>query len=458
VQVRVFRLISLSPVEEAVLTRAQNKLKIDQMVIQSGKFDEGRGQKTTSEERKTLLQDILRTDVKLGDAVAPTDAEINRMMCRSEEEYERFQAMDEEITREDARVWKELKNTPCPGRLITEDELPIHVRHVDLTAILDEEENLDTSKRAARAVTSYADALSDREWARCLDQGIDPNVYAKKKQDRKAAAAAAASSSSNGRDRQGRKSRPIVVEDDEEGLKSDDDDQLQDDVSEDTGVASDIESSSSSASEEEAASAVSGSESDVSFDGRGKKRRASAAASSSQPSSAAKRGRASTSSKKTPAKGRGAPARSRSARKWQSYDSDAEEASRDDSEPMIVDASAASSASKRNNPKRKTSQVESTPDEETPTEGRASRSRGAAGSRASRLSASPSPSPSPAPAASPLTPALSRRAYMAQKRNSDAAAAAASASQERATSSPTSNAAAEEAPTSSSSAAKRRKR
>lgn len=167
-EVRCFRLITLSPIEEEVLNRAQTKLKIDAMVIQGGKFDK----KTTSEERKGLLQDIIRKDIRTGEGNgAVTDEELNRMLCRSDEEFALFQKMDEEITADDARVWKELYgNKPCPGRFITEDELPAHVKMIDVSKLLAEDEE-PSGSRTAKKETSYAEALTDRQFTRCIERG-----------------------------------------------------------------------------------------------------------------------------------------------------------------------------------------------------------------------------------------------------------------------------------------------
>ena len=122
--VSVFRLISLSPVEEQMYARAQEKLRLDQMVIQVGRFDKV----TSSEERKGLLQDVLRQEIPQGkEAAAPSDEEVNRIMARSSEEFEQFQRIDKDIDEEDAAAWRAShpdSDQPCPGRFITDDELP----------------------------------------------------------------------------------------------------------------------------------------------------------------------------------------------------------------------------------------------------------------------------------------------------------------------------------------------
>ena len=172
-EVRCFRLISLSPVEEKILARAQSKLKIDQMVIQSGKFDANK--KSSSEERQELLQDILRQDITLGAADAPTDSEVNRLMARSEAEFELFQQMDREITQADEAEWIERFKQPRPDRFITEEELPLHIRQADIGKIIEEEElKQDKASRASRkSIGGYSETLSDRQWTKCIELGLD---------------------------------------------------------------------------------------------------------------------------------------------------------------------------------------------------------------------------------------------------------------------------------------------
>lgn len=169
--VSVFRLISLSPVEEQMYARAQEKLRLDQMVIQVGRFDKV----TSSEERKGLLQDVLRQEIPQGKAAAaPSDEEVNRIMARSSEEFEQFQRIDKDIDEEDAAAWRAShpdSDQPCPGRFITDDELPAHVRHVDVAAILDKDEPEDLPTRRAATNVNYSDALTERQWLRCVDRG-----------------------------------------------------------------------------------------------------------------------------------------------------------------------------------------------------------------------------------------------------------------------------------------------
>lgn len=54
-EVRVFRLVTVSPVEEAVLSKAKHKLNIDEKIIQAGMFNN----RCTEEERQEKLRSLL---------------------------------------------------------------------------------------------------------------------------------------------------------------------------------------------------------------------------------------------------------------------------------------------------------------------------------------------------------------------------------------------------------------
>lgn len=83
VQVRVFRLVTCSPVEEQILQRAQYKLGLDHAIIQAGKFNKT----STAHERKEMLTTILKSGVDMGEEVdAPDDDRLNRMLARNEDE------------------------------------------------------------------------------------------------------------------------------------------------------------------------------------------------------------------------------------------------------------------------------------------------------------------------------------------------------------------------------------
>lgn len=126
------------------------------------------------------------------DAAAPTDDETNRLLARSEEEFELFQRMDAEIDAEDEAAWCAAlgnKGKSWPGRILTEAELPAHVKQGELVQKLEEEDAMSDGplprRRAAAAVAASAinsaDALTEREWMRCLERGLNPVENAQRK-------------------------------------------------------------------------------------------------------------------------------------------------------------------------------------------------------------------------------------------------------------------------------------
>merc|ERR550525_1910494 len=99
-EVRVLRLMVVNSVEERILAAARYKLNMDEKVIQAGMFN----QRSTGSERQELLQSILREEADDEDEEneVPDDEVVNQMIARSEEEFELFQRMDMERTREAA--------------------------------------------------------------------------------------------------------------------------------------------------------------------------------------------------------------------------------------------------------------------------------------------------------------------------------------------------------------------
>jgi ATP-dependent helicase STH1/SNF2 len=92
-EVRVFRLCTMSPIEEHILARAQAKLEMDHVIIKAGKFNK----KEEIEEReegteKEELAQILRQGVNFGSAidVENSDREINILLARGEAEFVTF--------------------------------------------------------------------------------------------------------------------------------------------------------------------------------------------------------------------------------------------------------------------------------------------------------------------------------------------------------------------------------
>eukprot|EP01088_Endostelium_zonatum_P011221 TRINITY_DN2514_c0_g1_i1.p1 TRINITY_DN2514_c0_g1~~TRINITY_DN2514_c0_g1_i1.p1 ORF type:complete len:1470 (+),score=521.14 TRINITY_DN2514_c0_g1_i1:62-4471(+) len=122
-EVRIFRLITVGTVEQAILARANYKKGLDQKIIEAGKFND----RSSATERRNLLQDLLEAEkiTQAKDTDLPTDEHMNRLLARGDDEFGIFQEMD--IARREAEEMEWKRNGgkgPVPPRLMTRAELP----------------------------------------------------------------------------------------------------------------------------------------------------------------------------------------------------------------------------------------------------------------------------------------------------------------------------------------------
>jgi superfamily II DNA/RNA helicase len=102
-EVRVLRLLSVSPIEEAIHLRATEKSTMENLVITAGKFEGGGDEK--DEERTKFLESIIREDLDTHrgaeddedgerESVIPDAVSLNRLIGRGDDEFALFQKMD----------------------------------------------------------------------------------------------------------------------------------------------------------------------------------------------------------------------------------------------------------------------------------------------------------------------------------------------------------------------------
>lgn len=98
-EVRVFRLITATNVEEGILFKATYKKALDNKIIQAGMFNN----EASDMDRQKKLEELIRVDDEADDdgeekeTEIPTDEQINVMLARSPEELELFNQMDREM-------------------------------------------------------------------------------------------------------------------------------------------------------------------------------------------------------------------------------------------------------------------------------------------------------------------------------------------------------------------------
>jgi len=187
----VYRLITISRVEEGILNKAEEKKDLDELIIKCGEFND----RTSDHDRQQKLKDLVMN--RSGDNVQAgndeeqeneevfTDEELNEVISRNEEEYTLFMQMDQErYVREDrsARIALIKERKPQKAslpdekinyRLIQDWEVPewIHKSVV-------EEEKVDpflSLGKRKRAEVNYKEQVSDSQYFKMIENGLDPN-------------------------------------------------------------------------------------------------------------------------------------------------------------------------------------------------------------------------------------------------------------------------------------------
>ena len=168
-EVRVFRLVTAGSVEETILDRALQKLDIDAQVIQAGMYNS----RSKAGDRRAMLETLLRSQAEKEEACEddlPTDEEVNRMIARSEEEFEMFEKLDQEMQQAALASWrKQGKRGPPPSRLMQNSELPSWVTAPAPTRG-ENPENYGRGTRE-RKETVYNDNLTDLQFMRLVEAG-----------------------------------------------------------------------------------------------------------------------------------------------------------------------------------------------------------------------------------------------------------------------------------------------
>lgn len=204
--VSVFRLITNSPVEEKILSRANEKLNVSELVVESGKFNKDSVESDNSLERKKMME-VLLTDFDgarpqekekasdMGDdedeegSGASEEEDLNELLSNNEVDYELYAAMDEE------------SNGVVGSPLFTEDvDVPGWIRHPPeagaAMAAFASPGMIEGSRK--RKNVTYDDGLTEKQFLRIMErQAIEEEKQSRKKpRNSKSPAPSGASSSS----------------------------------------------------------------------------------------------------------------------------------------------------------------------------------------------------------------------------------------------------------------------
>mmetsp|Transcript_14910 Transcript_14910/g.22432 ORF Transcript_14910/g.22432 Transcript_14910/m.22432 type:complete len:1326 (+) Transcript_14910:95-4072(+) len=241
-EVKVFRLVTNSMIEEKILARATDKRNLTGLVVEAGKFNRSKeGAEKDGGDRKALVEALLKEytngnefeeDGEAEEAAVPDDDQINYMMATNDGEAALYQQIDKRREEErEAKAAALNKTTKRPGRtgastalpppLMEENGVPAwareqsawlskhqqlflmseHVEKMNISAtsegytLADEEEesNVDTTSQDGdtgeggrgampsmrkRKAVVYDDGLSDAQFVDFVERGGQPEDFA----------------------------------------------------------------------------------------------------------------------------------------------------------------------------------------------------------------------------------------------------------------------------------------
>eukprot|EP00301_Raphidiophrys_heterophryoidea_P025290 c8452_g1_i1.p1 GENE.c8452_g1_i1~~c8452_g1_i1.p1 ORF type:complete len:1079 (-),score=318.70 c8452_g1_i1:54-3248(-) len=169
-EVRVFRFVTATPMEQSMYERAMRKLDMDAKIIQAGKFNN----RYTDIDRQEFLTQLLREQADASETTDVPDSHmLNTLISRSKAEFELFQQMDLDAQAERERLWRSSGQAgPLPPHLMGEDEIPAWMTQIDIPADKDSDAEPDTSGRRKRTKVMYDDGLSDKQFDKLLNSDV----------------------------------------------------------------------------------------------------------------------------------------------------------------------------------------------------------------------------------------------------------------------------------------------
>lgn len=169
-QVRVFRLITESQIEQSILDKAHHKLDIDQKIIQAGMFNRS----SSEEDRRERLKNIMGCSSKSSWDGGPTTPEqLNRMMARTTEEFTYFQQIDSTLFSRTADKTTTASFLVEAGRLVHHREVPEWITAIKIEA--DDEQEVELTRDMRRKESTAGgtvislDNLTDHQWLKLME-------------------------------------------------------------------------------------------------------------------------------------------------------------------------------------------------------------------------------------------------------------------------------------------------
>ena len=199
--VSVFRLVTYSPVEEKILSRATEKLNMSELVVEAGQFDKRSVENDNSLERKRMMEVLLTdfdtntaktaADEKATSEMTGSDAgdedndddddgseeskeeDLNDLLSSNEGDYQLYKAMDKECQSNSSVVDTSL--------FTSEDDIPDWVKYPSgrKNAAVLEDGMIPGSGPRKRKEVMYDDGLTEKQFLRLMDKQHDAEAAAR---------------------------------------------------------------------------------------------------------------------------------------------------------------------------------------------------------------------------------------------------------------------------------------
>ena len=193
--VSVFRLITNSPVEEKILSRATEKLNVSELVVESGKFNKESVESDNSLERKKMME-VLLTDFDGAQPKAPAEKagsdegddeeegsesggkeDLNELLSNNEMDYQIYAAYDEE---------GEHRSHPKCDLFENPKDVPDWILHPTPAGSATGNfvvQDMGNASRKRKAVT-YDDGLTEKQFLRIMEKKADEEEQGKRPKKR----------------------------------------------------------------------------------------------------------------------------------------------------------------------------------------------------------------------------------------------------------------------------------
>jgi ATP-dependent helicase STH1/SNF2 len=193
--VRVFRIITQSPVEEKILSRATEKLQMNELVVEAGKFDKsGQDKEDNSLERLKMMELLLDNfdQNQNAQSAATSEEDFEKDTEDGEEEYS-GDLLNEMISTndDDYKLYckMDLDKICAPALYADVNDCPDWIRYPngkpEEGAELYDDDQLLGKRRAATGDKVYDDGMTEKQFCRMMDKQATEEETGKKKRKKK---------------------------------------------------------------------------------------------------------------------------------------------------------------------------------------------------------------------------------------------------------------------------------